>query len=380
VAVSYALLASAMQQVSALLRVQRLDRGFDPQHLTTFQIAPSALKYPAPESRVELYRRIEEAIAQAPGILAVGSSQAMPAGDDQTIAFIPEADHARKPDEWPHAQFRMVSNGYFDALGVAVRRGRAFSALDSKETINVAVINETFARAQFGSVDPVGQRIFLGSNVTPKEIVGVIADVRQRWLIPEPQPEVHIPESQMWVRLPPMYFFVRSSLPAAALVATVRSHVAAVDPIQAVTKVRSMDAVAAEGLAVPRMRATLIAGFALLGMVLATVGLWSVMSQLVAERTPELGIRMALGARPIATIAYVLRSGLWTSTIGVVIGLVCALSLGRVSQSLLAGIESPDIIVLIGAGILLVAIGGAATLLPARRAARINPVEAITQR
>lgn len=377
IAVSYALLAGAMQQMAALLKVERLDRGFDSYGLTSFQIAPSALKYPAPDSRVELYRRIEENIAQTPGVSGVGASQAMPVGDDQTIAFIPEPDHARKPEEWPHAQFRMVSNGYFGALGVALRRGRGFDARDSKDGANVAVINESLARQQFGDSNPLGRRVFLGSNAVPKEIVGVVSNVRQRWLNPEPQPEVYIPDTQMWVRLPPMYFMVRSRLPAAALLTSIRAQVAVVDPVQSVTRVQAMDAAATEGLAVPRMRATLIVGFAVLGTLLAAVGLWSVMSQLVVERTPELGIRIALGAPPGAARASVLRSGLATGVMGVAVGLAIALTLGRIAQSMLGGIESPSPLVLTGAAVLLVAIAGAATIAPAMRASRVDPLEAI---
>jgi putative ABC transport system permease protein len=377
VAVSYALLAGALQQAAALLKIQQMDRGFDATGLTSFQIAPSALKYGTPESRLELYRRIEELIALSPGVTAVGASQAMPVGDDQTIAFIPEVEHARKPEEWPHAQFRIVSAGYLGALGVGLRSGRGFTATDSKDGASVAVVNETLARRFFASGGAVGQRIYLGSQPVPREIVGVVSDVRQAWLEVAPQPEVYVPGPQMWVRLPPMYFMVRSHQPAAAVIAIIRAQVATVDPVQSVTRVQDMEGVAAAGLAVPRMRATLIVAFAVLGTVLAAIGLWSVMSQFVAERKRELGIRVALGAPPGAAMAYVLRAGLLVTILGVAVGLACALVLGRVARHALAGVESPAPRMLLGAAVLLVAIGGAAALFPALRAARLDPLKTI---
>ena len=376
-AVSFALLALALQQAVALLRVQRLDRGFDPDGLLTFQIAPSASKYPDFGARLELYRRAEEQLARMPGFVAAGASQAFPVGDDQTISFIPEAEHDRKREEWPLAQFRIVTTGYLAALGAPMRRGRAFSAADTKDAPSVAVVNEALARRAFGGGDPVGKRVYAGGNPVPKQIIGVLADVRQKWLDPEPQAELFVPAAQMPIRLPPMYFLVRSRLAEAPLVAAIRTEVAAIDPAQPVTRVRAMRAAAAEGLAVPRMRAILVVGFAVLGTLLAAVGLWSVMSQLVAERTRELGIRMALGASPSGAMWIIVRTGVGLSTVGLGAGLVAAIALGRLAQRWLAGIEPPGAVVLVGAGVLLLAIGVAAAWAPARRAAGLEPLEAM---
>ena len=377
VAVSYALLAGALQQAAALMKVQRMDRGYEAGGLTSFQIAPSAVKYSTPDSRLELYRRIEELIARAPGVTAAGASQAMPVGDDQTIAIIQETEHAKKPEEWPHAQFRIVSTGYHLALGVSLRSGRLFAAADSKDSRSVAIVNETLARRFFGNGGAVGQQIFLGSQPAPREIVGVVSDVRQSWLDPLPQPEVYVPTPQMWVRLPPMYFLVRSRLMDAALASTIRTQVASVDPVQSVTRLQNMATAAAVGLAVPRLRATLIVAFAVLGTLLAAVGLWSVMSQFIAERKREIGIRMALGSPPRAITAFVLKAGIVVTGLGVVVGLGTALALGRVTQHALAGIDQPAPMTLLGAGILLLAVGTAAALMPARRAARLDPLNAI---
>ena len=377
VALSYLLLAGAFQQASALLRVQRLDRGYDPRGLLAFRIAPSAAKYPTPESRLELYRQLEERVGGIPGVLAVGTSQAMPVGDDQTIAFNKEAEQARKREEWPQAQFRIVSPGYFGALGATLVQGRGFTAADAKESPGVTVINVTLARKHFGNDNPVGARIMLGSFPGAREVVGVVSDVRQRWLETEPLPEAYIPGPQLPVRLPPVYFLVRSAVAPDALVPAIRTAVAAQDPGQSVTRVRTMTAAAAEGLAIPRMRAFLVVGFALVGALLAAVGLWSVVSQYVAERRREIAIRVALGAPPGAAAADVLRSIVVMMAVGVAVGLAVALTLGRVAQQLLVGLEPPGALMLLAACVPLVVAGAVTAYVHARRATRVDPARVI---
>jgi len=303
---------------------------------------------------------------------------AFPVGDDQTIAFSPQADQMAKIDDWPQGQFRIVTPGYFRGLGVAMKRGREFAVSDSKDSPPVAIINETLARRHFGALDPVGRRLFLGSNPVPKEVVGVVADIRQRWLEPEALPEAYIPDAQLPARLPPLYFLVRGRVPTAALLAVVRARLATIDPTQPVTRVKTMEVASAEGLAIPRLRALLVVVFAVLGTLLAAAGVWSMMSQLVAERTRELGIRMALGAPPAVALRLVLAMGVQVGLLGWAAGLVGALFWGRLAQHALAGVEAPGVPVLMTAGIVLLAAAAGATLLPARRASRLDPVRAMT--
>ena len=373
IAVSYALLAGALQQATSLLALQRLDRGFDPRGLLAFQIGPSAAKYPTPESRLELYRQVEGRIGRIPGVSAVGASQAMPIGDDQSIAYIREADQARQRDEWSHAQFRIVSPGYLGALGATLIGGRGFSDFDTRDGVPVTVVNRTLARQHFGDANPVGMRIFLGSFPGAREVVGVVTDVPQRWLEHDPLPEAWIPGPQLPVRLPAMYFLVRSDVPPATLVAAIRAEVAAVDPSQAVTRVRTMTAAAEEGLAIPRLRAFLIVAFALVGGLLAAVGLWSVMSQFVSERARAMAIRLALGAPPGTAKTDVVRAVASVTAAGIAIGLAGALALGRLGQHLFGGIESPGVMALIVAAVLLSATSGITVLVLAGRAARVDP-------
>ncbi len=378
VAVSFALLAGALQQAQSLLAMQRAERGFDTAGVLSFRVAPSAAKYPSPESRLELYRQVGERVGNLPGVVGVGSSQAMPAGDDQSIAYIREADQARPREEWPQAQFRIVSPGYFAALGIDLVKGRTFSAADAKDAPPVVVVSEALARRTFGDANPLGERIFLGSFPGSREIVGVAADVRQWWIESESLPAAYIPGPQLPVRLPPAYFFVRSASAAAPLVSAIRSEVAAIDPGQSLTRVRTLQAAAAEGMAVPRLRTLLVVVFAVLGAVLAAVGLWSVMAQHLAERTREIAIRMAVGAPPGAVTASIVRSTLMMTGVGLAAGLAGSLALARVARSALAGIEAPGPFALTGAAALLLVVGSATALLLARRASRIDPARIIS--
>jgi putative ABC transport system permease protein len=376
VALSYLLLAGAFQQASALLRLDRLDRGFDLGGLTAFRVAPS-VKYPTPESRVEYYRQLEERIGRLPGIEGVGASQAMPVGDDQTIAFAKEADQAKKREEWPVVQFRIVTPGYFGALGTKMLFGRGFTAADAKEAPPVTVINAALAKQHFGDANPIGQRIFLGSFPGAREVVGVVTDVRHRWLETAATPHAYIPVAQLPVRMPPAMYLARTSAPAGTIVPALRAAVAEIDADQSLTRVRTMDDAAAEGLAIPRMRGFVTVGFAVVGMLLAAVGLWSVVSQYVADRTREVAIRAALGADPGEAARGVTRVVSMMTGIGIVVGLGATLALGRVAQRMISGLEQPGVTMLLAAAVPLALVALITARVQARRAERVEPAVAL---
>jgi putative ABC transport system permease protein len=376
VALSYVLLAGAFQQASALLKLDRVDRGFALGGLTAFRVAPSA-KYPTPESRVEYYRQIEERIGRLPGVEGVGASQAMPVGDDQTIAFAKEADQARKREEWPVVQFRIVTPGYFGALGAKLSAGRGFTAADATETPSGTVVNAALAQKHFGDANPIGQRIFLGSFPGAREVVGVVADVKHRWLETAATPHAYIPVAQLPVRMPPAIYMVRTAAPAGTIVPALRSAVAEIDADQSLTRVRTMEDAAAEGLAIPRLRGFVTVGFALVGILLAAVGLWSVVSQYVSDRTREVAIRAALGADPGEAARGVTKVVGMMTGIGVVIGLGATFALGRVAQRMIAGLEQPGVTMLVAAAVPLVLVALATARVLAGRAERVQPAVAL---
>ena len=376
VAVSFVLLAGALQQATELLALQRMDRGFDPQGVLTLQIAPSSPRFAAPPARLALYQQITERLAALPGVRAAGAAQALPVGEDQLTSFVAEAQRAVAVEERPKAQFRIVTPGYLEALGVTLVRGRTIAARDAADAVPAVVVSASLAQKYLGGTDVVGRRVFVGGNpnAPPREIIGVVADVRSRWATSEADPAIYVPAAQMPIRLPPMAFLVRGQAAGLdALPAAVRAQVSAVAPEQAVTRMQPMHAVFDRGLAVPRLRALLMMLFGVLGTVLACVGVWAVMSQLVLERSRDIGIRVALGATRGAIVGLIVRTGLALSAAGLALGVVASLVVTRLLAGILPGIGAPDVTVLVGAGVLLFAIGCAAAYLPARRATRIAP-------
>ncbi|MDF1502737.1 ADOP family duplicated permease [Roseisolibacter sp. H3M3-2] len=380
VAVSFVLLAGALQQARELLRLQRMDRGFAPDGLLTFQVAPSSPRYAEPAARAELYRRVRDGVAALPGVRAAGASQALPVGDDQMTSFVPEAERALEMERRPKAQFRLVTAGYLEALGVSLVRGRLLRAEDDERAVPAVVVSASLAERHLGGTDVVGRRLFVGANpaAPPREIVGVVADVRPRWAEDAAEPGIYVPAAQMPIRLPPMTYLVRAAGGETdALHAGVRERVRAVDPDQAVTRLVAMPELFARGLAVPRLRAWLMLGLAVVGTLLACVGVWAVMAQAVLERGRDLSVRLALGAPGRAVVGEVVRGGLAMSAVGLALGAAGALAAMRLLGRVVEGVTAPDAPVLLAAGGLLLVVAFAAAWVPALRATRIPPFRAL---
>jgi predicted permease len=380
VAVSFVLLAGALQQARELVRLQRMDRGFAPDGLLTFQIAPSSPKYAEPAARAELYRQIRERVAALPGVRAAGASQALPVGDDQMTSFVPEADRALEMERRPTAQFRLVTPGYLEALGPSLVRGRLLRPEDDERAVPAVVVSASLAERHLGGTDVVGRRLYVGANpaAPPREIVGVVADVRPRWAEDAPEPGIYVPAAQMPIRLPPMTYLVRAARAETDdLHGAVRQQVRAVEPDQAVTRLVAMPELFARGLAVPRLRAWLMLGLAAVGTLLACVGVWAVMAQAVLERGRDLSVRLALGAPGRAVVGEVVRGGLAMSVAGLALGAAGSLAAMRLLGRVVEGVRAPDAAVLAGAGALLLVVAFAAAWLPALRATRIPPFRAL---
>jgi predicted permease len=380
VAVSFVLLAGALQQARELLRLQRMDRGFDPEGLLTFQVAPSSPKYAAPDARRELYRRVREEVAALPGVRAVGAAQALPVGDDQMTSFVPEAQRALEMERRPKAQFRIVTPGYLEALGVATVRGRLLQASDDERAVPAVVVSASLAERHLGGTDVVGRRVYVGANpdAPPREIVGVVADLRPRWTDAEPEPGMYVPAAQMPIRLPPMTYLVRGERAGTGeLNAAVRAQVRAVEPDQAVTRLLPMRELFARGLAVPRLRAWLMVGLAAVGTLLACVGVWAVMAQAVLERGRDLSVRMALGASGRSVVGLVVRGGVALGVAGLAVGAAGSVLAMRLLGRVVDGVSVPGPGVMLGAAALLLAVASAAAWLPALRATRIPPFRAL---
>jgi len=385
VALSLVLLVGAGLMVRSFLRLRNVDPGFRPDHALMLRVS-----LPVPDSNVSdsdrkrfaaFYERAVDRLGRLPGVSAVGGCNLIPLDGGQTDRLFDIEGYAPGPqDERPDAQNRQVVGDYFRAIGIPLVRGRFFAASDTRDAPPVVVVNATFAKKFFPHGDALGKRIRLGA-LGPLEfpwgtIVGVVGDVRAYGLDDAPKPEMY------WSALqgqtyPSMALVMRTTGEPTALGATARAAIAEVDPVQPIFDVQPVEAVVASSLGQRRFTLTLMLVFGIVALVLAAVGIYGVMAYTVAQRTQEIGIRVALGARPLGVLALVLKDGMTLVGIGLVLGAAGALALTRVASSLLWGVSTTDATTYVVLAALLAAVALVAIVIPARRATRVDPMQAL---
>ncbi len=380
VALSLVLLAGAGLLGRSLLRLLDVDPGFRPDGILTFRVALPDEKYTTDESRRRFYRQALDRIRRLPAVQSAGSVNILPVSGGNNSGTVTIDTMSVPPDKrYLEADWRAVLPGYFETMGVRLIAGRFFSDADTERAEPVAIIDQTLARAFWPGEDPVGKRLKLGepeSTLPWRTIVGVVGHVRYRTLEAPSRVGVYWPVLQQgW---PAQTFVVRTAVNPGALGPAVAREIRAIDPDQPVYAIRTMDDVMAASIARRRLASLLIAVFAGIALTLATVGLYGLTAYAVAERTRELGIRMALGAHPRLVVASVVGSSLPLACIGITAGLVAAALLARVASSMLFDTTPADPITFGAVAALLLATACAASYAPARRAAAIDP--AITLR
>jgi putative ABC transport system permease protein len=281
--------------------------------------------------------------------------------------------------------YRVISPGYFAAMGMRLVKGRAFAPFDTEAAPGVVIINETLAARYFASEDPIGKRLDLsGSPKDLREIVGVVADVRNYGVDAEVKPEVYVPLFQS----APGYLsgvtsaltiVLRSTIEPTALGQTLREQVQALDKDQPVSEIKTMEWYLADSMAQRRFNMLLLGVFAGLALVLAAVGIYGVIAYTVTQRTHEMGIRIALGARGADILRLVFSNAIGTTVVGILIGLAAAFGLTRLLQSLLYQVTATDPVVFVTIPLLLLAVAAIATYLPARRAMKVDPITALRE-
>jgi putative ABC transport system permease protein len=346
----------------------------------TFRLSPSGANFTEDPQYSAFYEQVAERLKALPGVEAVGVINTLPLVKGPTSGFRVEGRPLTTPDKWPGVNYRSVSPDYFRAVNVPVLKGRAFDSHDNNSAPRAVIVNQSLARRDFAGEDPVGKRLNLGGTdaagqPTWFEIVGVVADVRSVELNAEPVPEIYT--SYLQDPFAGMSYVVRSSVEAESLAPAVREVVAQIDKAQPVAEVREMERIVSEVAAQPRFNTLLLGLFAGVALLLAAAGIYGVMSYSVAQRTHEIGLRMALGAQTRDVLRLVVGQCLKLTAVGLALGLAGAYALTRVMATLLYGVGPTDPSTFAGGALLLMAVSLLACYLPARRATKVDPMIAL---
>jgi predicted permease len=377
-ALSVMLLIGAGLLIRSFARVQQVPAGFNPANLLTLELTMSGAKYNEPAAVLETYRQLWERLTRLPGAIAAGGVSALPLS--QMFAWGPITVEGRPlaPGEaFINVDQRVVAGEYFRAMEIPLLKGRLFTEQDTRAQPRVVVIDDAMARQLWPNEEALGKRIRLGGiDATPESpwvtVVGIVGRVKQYTLDSESRIAMYLPQAQVIGR--GMNVVVRTEGDPAGLTAAARAEVRALDPDLPIYNVRTMSQRVDESLARRRFSMLLLTLFAALALGLATIGIYGVIAYLVAQGTRELGIRMALGATPRAVLLMIVRHGLGVALLGVGIGLAGALGLTRFMSSQLFGVAAIDPPTFLAVSLLLTAVALAASYIPARRAAAIDPM------
>jgi putative ABC transport system permease protein len=379
VALSFVLLVGAGLLLRSFDRLLAVDKGFASERVLTFTINLPSARYPEAPQRLAFFRRLLEGVRGVPGVRDASLVSDLPlAGGTNGGVGIP--GRAFPPGAEPIANKRIVGADFFTVLGIPVAAGRAFTAADGPGAPQVALVNQAFARRHFPNESPVGKRIDFGWETTgTQEIVGVVADIREGALDAPPEPTVYVPLGQRSNGESSAYVVVRTRGEPMQTLGALRAAVYAVDRDQPIDRVRTLDDVVAEQLAGKRLALSLLGGFSALALLLAAVGLYAVVSHAVSQRVQEIGVRMALGAESGTVLRLVLRRSGALVGAGVAAGAVAALGATRLLAGMLYGVGRTDPLTFVGVAVVLGGAAVAASLVPALRASRVDPVRALRE-
>jgi putative ABC transport system permease protein len=378
VALAAILLIGAGLLIQSLANLQRVQLGFDPQALLTFQLALPVPQYPLADKGPQFYHNLIDELQSVPGVRGVAESSGIPfgVGSYSRHPMITREASVLPPGTAVPIDWRSVSNGYFDVMRIPVLRGRVFNDGDTSKSQLVMVVSQSTAQKFFGDADPIGKT--LRPSAKPEmafTIVGVVGDVRDQVLnLQTPTLYYAIPQRGSW---PLMDVVVRASGSPEALLPTIRQRIAQLDSGLALANVKTMDEWVSISAAQPRLNTTLLTVFATLALLIAAIGIYGVLAYSVNQRTREIGVRMALGATPGSVLQLIVGEGMKVVLVGVVAGLVGGLALGRAVSSLVFGVTVRDPATFIVVAVALTCVALAACAIPARRAARVDPMVAL---
>lgn len=372
IALALMLLAGGGLLLQTLVRLQAVPAGFNPNGVLAMDISLDDNRHPAGNHRAIFLRQITERLESLPGVEAAGAATTLPmaGGTDSSVRA------EGRPDQdqfYVSTDYDFVSGDFYRAMGMLLLRGRLFTNLDdSTNAPRTAIMNEALASKVFPNEDPLGRRIQFHGQWW--EVVGLVGNVRHRGLDRDAREHIYLPQA---FSVFPCSLVVRTRVPPLTLAETIRREILKLDPDQPVSNVRTLEQIVANAASHRRLMLVVIGLFAAIAALLAAIGLYGVMAYSVSQRTREIGIRMALGSQRVEVQLHVIRQGMRLTMLGVAIGLLGALALTRVLTHLLFGVTPRDPITFVGVTLLLAAVALLACWLPARRAAKVDPMEAL---
>jgi putative ABC transport system permease protein len=378
IGVTVVLLVGAGLLARSFASLLRVDPGFDVRNLLVLRIAPDVTRYRG-QAVIDYYRRVLDAISEVPGVASVAAVTVLPMSTIGSDFYRPYWLEGARPDgnAVPQANVRMATPGYFATLGLPLAAGREFSAEDETTAPRVIIVNESLARSVWKDQDPLGRTLILDyqGGPTERQIVGVVRDAKYNGPRSAPEPEIFIPHAQNPYLV--MNVVVRTTIEPGALAQSARAQALAVDPDQPVHSVTTMERLLDDTLQQDRFAMLFVALFAVAGLVTATTGVYALLAYTVAQRRREIAVRMAIGASSSSVAWLVVLESLALALAGCVVGALGVAAVSRLARSILFGITPQDPLTLVTTAAVLVAAVLVASWLPARRAARVNPVAAL---
>jgi len=375
--------------VRSFLTLSRVDPGFDPGHLLTARVDLSPVRYRENDRIRAFYQELIGRVSALPGVTSAAAARALPMTGRLDIgdwSFVMEGRYSVpvRPEERRHADWQVVTPDYFHTMRIPVRQGRAFDQHDDLRAPGAMIVNETLAQQVWPDGNAVGQRVLLGGGAIDsiwRTVVGVVGNVRHRGLDADARPEMYIPEAQ-WpagtgTAQRSLYLAIRTSGDPARLVGPLRATLGSLDPDAPLAEVQTMTDALGSWAAERRLTMLVITLFAILALTLGAVGVYGVMAHLVAQRTREIGIRVALGALPGEILRLVAVQGTTMAALGIVVGTAGSLAATRLLSGMLFHVRPTDPLTFAGTAAILALVAAAATLVPALRATRVDPIEAL---
>ena len=376
VSIALVLLVGAGLLLRSVQKLLEVNPGFQTENRLTFQINLPAFPYDTRQKEVEFFRALMPRLNALPGVRTAGATRQIPLGPGGgTRSFVVEGYEAPEGESMPLSETRVITSGYIRAMGISLLQGREFEDRDDENARKVVLVDEKTVRRFWANESPLGKRIRYGSDGPWREVIGVVGSVKSSSLDAEGREQIYLPYSQAPAST--MYVVLHTETAPTSLLSAARNVVREMDANVPISEIRTVDTILNESVALRRYAMMAVLVFALTALLLASVGLYGVISHMIGQRTHEIGIRMALGARRADIFHLVIRQGLLLTLTGVVIGLGISLGLSRFLTSLLFGINAIDPVTFLGIPLLFSAVAFLACLIPSMRATRVDPMVAL---